>query len=85
MRRIQLGQSTPSTAVITSGLKEGELVISEGLQRARPGEVVSPGLATPAPQVTPRGASEPAEPSSNPASGPAAPQKSPSNGSETKQ
>ena len=66
-RRIQLGQSTPSTAVVTSGLEEGELVISEGLQRARPGEVVSPGPATPPPQVAPRGASapsEPAEPSS---------------------
>src|SRR5215475_4326409 len=64
-RRIQLGQSTPSIAVVTSGLKEGELVISEGLQRARPGEVVSPGPATPPPQVTPRGASEPAEPASS--------------------
>jgi len=66
-RRIQLGQSTPSTAVVTSGLREGELVISEGLQRARPGEVVSPGPASPPPQVAPRGAStssEPAEPSS---------------------
>ena len=72
-RRIQLGQSTPSTAVVSNGLKEGELVISEGLQRVRPGEVVSPGPASPTPEVTPRGASAPsqvAEP--------------PSNGSETK-
>jgi len=61
-RRIQLGQSTPSTAVVTSGLEEGELIISEGLQRARPGEVVSPGPATPPPQVAPRGASTPSEP-----------------------
>jgi len=60
-RRIQLGQSTPSIAVVTSGLNEGELVISEGIQRARPGEVVSPGPATPAPQVAPRGASTPSE------------------------
>ena len=29
-------------------MKEGELVISEGLQRVRPGEAVSPGPATPA-------------------------------------
>jgi len=85
VRRIQLGQSTPSTAVVTSGLTEGELVISEGLQRARPGEVVSPGPATPPPQVAPRGASEPTEPASNPASEPAEPHKLPSNGSETKQ
>src|SRR5262249_59150796 len=41
VRRIHLGQSTPSTAVVSSGLQEGELVISEGLQRVRPGEVVS--------------------------------------------
>jgi membrane fusion protein, multidrug efflux system len=52
-RRIQLGQSTPSTAVVTNGLKEGELVISEGVQRARPGEVVSPGPATPPPPISP--------------------------------
>jgi membrane fusion protein, multidrug efflux system len=64
-RRIQLGQSTPSIAVVASGLKEGELVISEGLQRARPGEVVLPGPATPPPQVAPRGASEQAEPASS--------------------
>jgi membrane fusion protein, multidrug efflux system len=83
-RRIQLGQSTPSAAVVTSGLTEGELVISEGIQRARPGEVVSPGPATPPPPVTPRGAGEPAEAASNPASKPAEPHKSPSNGSETK-
>jgi membrane fusion protein (multidrug efflux system) len=51
IRRIQQGQSTPSIAVITNGLKEGELVISEGLQRVRPGEAVSPSPATPAPQV----------------------------------
>ena len=49
VRRIQLGQSTPSMAVVTSGLSEGELVISEGLQRVRPGAVVSAGPATPSP------------------------------------
>jgi membrane fusion protein, multidrug efflux system len=52
-RRIQLGQSTPSTAVVSNGLKEGELVISEGVQRARPGEIVSPGPATPPPPIAP--------------------------------
>jgi membrane fusion protein (multidrug efflux system) len=52
VRRIHLGQSTPTTAVVTSGLNEGELVISEGVQRARPGEVVSPGPATPGPTAT---------------------------------
>ncbi|MFZ3235680.1 MAG: efflux RND transporter periplasmic adaptor subunit [Stellaceae bacterium] len=53
IRRVHLGQSTPSTAVVTSGLKEGELVISEGVQRARPGAVVSPGPASPPPAVSP--------------------------------
>ena len=68
-RRIQLGQSTPSIAVVTSGLNEGELVISEGIQRARPGEVVSPGPATPPPQVAPRGASTPGEPAESSSGG----------------
>jgi membrane fusion protein (multidrug efflux system) len=49
IRRIQLGQSTPSTAVVTNGLADGELVISEGLQRVRPGQAVSAGPATPPP------------------------------------
>jgi membrane fusion protein (multidrug efflux system) len=53
IRRIQLGQSTPSTAVVTSGLSEGELVISEGLQRVRPGQEVSAGPASPTPAIPP--------------------------------
>jgi membrane fusion protein, multidrug efflux system len=57
-RRIHLGQSTPSTAVVSNGLKEGELVISEGLQRVRPGQTVSPSPATPPPAISP--AAEPA-------------------------
>ena len=52
-RPIQLGQSTPSTAVVSNGLKEGELVISEGLQRVRPGQTVSPSPATPPPAISP--------------------------------
>jgi hypothetical protein len=51
IRRIHLGQSTPTTAVVTYGLKEGELVVSEGLQRVRPGAVVSPGPASPPPPI----------------------------------
>ena len=46
-RRIQLGQSTPTTAVIAGGLKEGEMVVTDGLQRVRPGIEVSPGPAGP--------------------------------------
>jgi membrane fusion protein, multidrug efflux system len=52
VRRIQQGQSTPTVAAITSGLKEGELVISENVQRARPGEPVSPGPAIPSPSIS---------------------------------
>jgi membrane fusion protein (multidrug efflux system) len=47
VRRIQLGQSTPSTAAVITGLKEGERVISEGIQRVRPDQPVSPAPATP--------------------------------------
>jgi membrane fusion protein, multidrug efflux system len=53
VRRVALGQSTPSTAVITNGINEGELVISEGLQRVRPGEAVSAGPASPPPAIPP--------------------------------
>src|SRR5246127_3238520 len=52
-RRIHLGQSTPSTAVVSNGLKEEELVISEGLQRVRPGQTVSPSPAPPPPPISP--------------------------------
>jgi len=48
-RRVQLGQSTPTTAVIAGGLKEGEMVVADGIQRARPGIQVSPGPASPPP------------------------------------
>jgi len=41
-RRIQLGQSTADTAVVASGLTDGELVIADGIQRVRPGAVVNP-------------------------------------------
>ncbi len=48
-RRIQLGQSTPSTAVILAGLNEGDMVVLEGIQRVRPGIQVAPGPAAPTP------------------------------------
>jgi membrane fusion protein (multidrug efflux system) len=44
-RRLKIGQSTPTTAVILSGLDEGQMVIVEGLQRIRPGQPVAPGPA----------------------------------------
>ncbi len=42
-RRVRLGQSTPDTAGIVDGLKEGERVVVEGIQRARPDVPVAPG------------------------------------------
>ncbi|MDA9463325.1 efflux RND transporter periplasmic adaptor subunit [Bradyrhizobium sp. CCBAU 53415] len=44
--RIQLGQSTPTIAAVIAGLAAGDRVIVEGLQRVRPGQVVSPGPAS---------------------------------------
>ena len=52
VRRVALGQSTPSTAVVTHGIEEGDLVISEGLQRVRSGAAVSAGPASSPPKVT---------------------------------
>ncbi|MDR3532075.1 MAG: efflux RND transporter periplasmic adaptor subunit [Rhodopila sp.] len=51
LRRIQLGQSTPTTAVVAGGLKEGEMVVTEGIQRVRPGIEVNPGPASPPPSA----------------------------------
>jgi membrane fusion protein (multidrug efflux system) len=45
-RRVRLGQVTPETAGIVEGLKEGEQVIVEGVQRARPNAPVSPAPVT---------------------------------------
>ncbi len=54
-RRVQLGQSTPDTAVIASGLKEGETVVVDGVQRVRPGVVVNPAPANAPPSMPPQG------------------------------
>ncbi len=50
-RNVKLGQSTPTTAAIESGLNVGDLVIVEGLQRVRPGMAVQASPATPGPQA----------------------------------
>jgi membrane fusion protein, multidrug efflux system len=51
-RRVRLGPSSPSNAAVVSGLNEGESVIVEGIQRVRPGQLVSPGPASGA-SITP--------------------------------
>ena len=53
-RRVQLGQSTPDTAVISSGLKEGDTVVVDGVQRVRPGIVVDPAPASQTPTIPPQ-------------------------------
>jgi membrane fusion protein (multidrug efflux system) len=50
-QNVKLGQSTPTTAAIQSGLTAGDLVIVEGLQRVRPGIAVQASPATPGPQA----------------------------------
>jgi membrane fusion protein (multidrug efflux system) len=50
---VKLGQSTPSMAAIVSGLDVGDMVISEGIQRVRPGMPVVPGPASPQPKAGP--------------------------------
>jgi membrane fusion protein, multidrug efflux system len=52
---VKLGQSTPTIASVISGLKEGDSVVVEGLQRVRPGQPVSPGppTAPPIPSTSP--------------------------------
>jgi membrane fusion protein (multidrug efflux system) len=42
---VKLGQTTPTSAAVLSGLQEGQLIIVEGLQRVQPGRAVSPGTA----------------------------------------
>ena len=48
-RRVKLGQSTPEIAGVAEGLKPGEQVVVEGIQRVRPDLVVAPAPASPTP------------------------------------
>ena len=50
-RTVTLGQSTPTVASVTSGLKAGEIVVSEGVQKVRGGQKVSPSPAEPGPSL----------------------------------
>jgi hypothetical protein len=45
-RRVRVGQSTPETAGIVDGLKEGERVVVEGVRRTRPDSPVAPAAAS---------------------------------------
>jgi len=57
-RTVRLGQSTAATAIIADGLKLGETVVLEGLQRVRPGIQVAPGPAGPKPGAPPGAAAQ---------------------------
>jgi membrane fusion protein, multidrug efflux system len=45
LRRITTGAEQGSDIVVTSGLRQGDMVITEGIQKVRPGQVVSAALA----------------------------------------
>jgi membrane fusion protein (multidrug efflux system) len=42
VRRVEVGDPRGARIVVTKGLSEGERVITEGIQRVRPGQVVQP-------------------------------------------
>jgi membrane fusion protein (multidrug efflux system) len=47
-RQVQTGPNRDTDVVVTSGLKEGENVIVDGVQKVRPGQVVQETVETPA-------------------------------------
>ena len=49
VRRITLGQPNGPNATVMAGLKDGETIVSDGLQRVRPGQPVSPAPSQPGP------------------------------------
>jgi membrane fusion protein (multidrug efflux system) len=40
MRRVEVAETTGQKLTVTKGLKAGEKVITEGVQKVRPGQVV---------------------------------------------
>ncbi|MFE8031713.1 efflux RND transporter periplasmic adaptor subunit [Thiohalocapsa marina] len=49
VRRVETGQARGTEVIVSEGLKAGELVITQGIQKVRPGQAVK---ATPAPAET---------------------------------
>jgi membrane fusion protein (multidrug efflux system) len=68
VRRVQTGSPKGPLIAVKSGLKEGELVIAEGIQKVRPGQQVT---ATPPREVVPPSA--PGGSGTGPIPGPEAP------------
>ena len=46
LRRVSVGSEQGSNVVVTKGLHEGELVIVDGIQKVRPGQLVNAALAS---------------------------------------
>ena len=59
-RVVTLGRSIADQVVIERGLEGGERVVTEGVQRVRPGQPVQPGPATPPLRAPPPGGAAPA-------------------------
>ena len=87
-RPVTLGQPAGVMATVTAGLKVGETVVADGVQRVRPGQPVNPAPAAPGPGGAggPPGGSPGGPPGGTPASGSgtapsaASPQPAPSGG-----
>ena len=55
IRRVQLGVAQGALVGVSGGLREGDTIVVEGLQRVRPGIVVAPSPAGPPPVTKPAG------------------------------
>lgn len=53
VRRVTVERSLEGRTIISSGLAEGERVITEGIQKVRPGQVVAPATSSTAAAVAP--------------------------------
>ncbi len=53
VRRVTVGRSFEGRSIISSGLAEGERVITEGIQKVRPGQLVAPATSSAAAAVAP--------------------------------
>ncbi len=49
VRRVTLGQTVGPLSTVTAGLKAGEVVVSDGVQRVRPNQPVNPSPSAPGP------------------------------------
>ena len=70
-RRVTLGQPAGALVTVSAGLKAGDVIVSDGLQRVRPGQAVNPAPATPGPGGSggPPGGTPAAAPGGTPGTG----------------